>query len=222
MLELWTVLTPILLADVVNPVLFAFMVYAVGTDRPLSNSVSALLGHTASYLGFGIVLAFAFDFIMAGLANPKPVDFVISLVVGVLLLWVGWQSRVSSKQEKKEPQVEQLTPIKAFGIGAIINVIGLPFALPYFAALDQILKADLTITGSVMVIVGYNLLYALPFLLVPALVMMMGDRSRPLLTRINEKVDRISAYLLPAMLLLVGIALVVDAIKFFIYGEGLF
>lgn len=222
MLELWTVLTPILLADVVNPVLFAFMVYAVGTDRPLSNSVSALLGHTASYLGFGIALAFVFDFIMAGLANPKPVDFVISLVVGVLLLWVGWQSRVSSKQEKKEPQVEQLTPIKAFGIGAIINVIGLPFALPYFAALDQILKADLTITGSVMVIVGYNLLYALPFLLVPALVMMMGDRSRPLLTRINEKVDRISAYLLPAMLLLVGIALVVDAIKFFIYGEGLF
>ena len=222
MLELWTVLTPILLADVVNPVLFAFMVYAVGTDRPLSNSVAALLGHTASYLGFGIALAFAFDFIMAGLANPKPVDFVISLVVGVLLLWVGWQSRVSSKQEKKEPQVEQLTPIKAFGIGAIINVIGLPFALPYFAALDQILKADLTITGSVMVIVGYNLLYALPFLLVPALVMMMGDRSRPLLTRINEKVDRISAYLLPAMLLLVGIALVVDAIKFFIYGEGLF
>lgn len=60
MLDLWAVLIPILLADVVNPVLFAFMVYmvyAVGTDRPLSNSISALLGHTAAYLSFGIVLA---------------------------------------------------------------------------------------------------------------------------------------------------------------------
>jgi hypothetical protein len=43
MLDLWAVLIPILLADIVNPVLFAFMVYAVGTDRPLGNSIAALL-----------------------------------------------------------------------------------------------------------------------------------------------------------------------------------
>jgi len=44
-----------------------------------------------------------------------------------------------------------LTPLTAFGFGAVINLIGLPFALPYFAALDQILKADLTVTDSVTV-----------------------------------------------------------------------
>jgi len=38
-----------------------------------------------------------------------------------------------------------LTPVKAFGLGAVINFVGIPFALPYFAALNQILKADLTI-----------------------------------------------------------------------------
>lgn len=48
MLGLWAVLSPMLLADVVNPVLFAFMVYAVGTERPLGNSISALLGHTTA------------------------------------------------------------------------------------------------------------------------------------------------------------------------------
>jgi cytochrome c biogenesis protein CcdA len=222
MLDLWAVLIPILLADIVNPVLFAFMVYAVGTDRPLSNSSAALFGHTAAYLGFGVALAFAFDAITDWIANPKPIDYGIGLLIGVLLLWVAWRIRTGDKQEKQEPQVKQLTPLKAFGIGAIINIIGLPFALPYFAALDQILKADLTVIDSVIVIAGYNLGYALPFLVVPALALSMGDRSRPVLARINEKVDRVSAYLMPWMLTLVGIALVVDAIRFFAVGKGLF
>lgn len=222
MLDLWAVLIPILLADIVNPVLFAFMVYAVGTDRPLGNSIAALLGHTAAYLGFGIALAFAFDAITNWLANPKPIDYGIGLLIGVLLLWVAWRIRGGDKQEKQETQVERLAPLKSFGTGAVINIIGLPFALPYFAALDQILKADLTVTDSVMVITGYNLGYALPFLVVPVLAVALGDRSRPVLARINEKVDRISAYLMPLMLTLVGIALVLDAIRFFAVGKGLF
>ena len=222
MLELWAILTPILLADVVNPVLFAFMVYAVGTDRPLSNSISALLGHTAAYLSLGIVLALSFNIIKAGLANPKPVDYIISLVVGILLLWVAWRSRRKNSQEKTKPQVEKLTPLKSFAIGAIINIIGLPFALPYLAALDQILKAQLDLASSVIVLVGYNLLYALPFLVVPLLVVVMGESSRTVLARINEKVDRISVYLMPLMLSMVGIALIADALKYFTTAEGLF
>lgn len=222
MLDLWSVLLPILLADVVNPVLFAFMVYAVGTDRPLINSGAVLLGHTTAYFGFGIALALAFDTIAGWLANPTAIDYGLGLLIGVLLLWVAWRSRGSCKQEKTETQVESLTPMKAFGIGAIINIIGLPFALPYFAALDQILKADLSVLDSVLVLGGYNLGYALPFLVVPALTIALGERSRPVLARINEKVDRVSTYLMPLMLGLVGIALVADAIRYFAVGKGLF
>jgi hypothetical protein len=39
-----------------RPMLFALLVYAVGIDRPLSNSLAALLGHKAAYLGFGILI----------------------------------------------------------------------------------------------------------------------------------------------------------------------
>jgi len=221
MLHLFTVLIPILLADIVNPVLFAFMVYAVGTDRPVSNSIAALLGHTAAYLSFGIGLALAFDIIMDRLANPEPIDYVLSLLIGTLLLWAAWGVR-GDKQQQTAPNVEQLTPLKAFGIGAIINIVGLPFALPYFAALDQILKADLTVANSALVIIGYNIGYTLPFLVVPLLAIAMGERSRPVLARINEKVDRVSAILMPFILAIVGIALVADAISYLATGEGLF
>lgn len=221
MLHLFTVLIPILLADIVNPVLFAFMVYAAGSDRPVSNSIAALLGHTAAYLSFGIGLALAFDIIMDRLTNPEPIDYVLSLLIGTLLLWAAWGVR-GDKQQQTAPNVEQLTPLKAFGIGAIINIVGLPFALPYFAALDQILKADLTVADSALVIFGYNIGYALPFLVVPLLAIAMGERSRPVLARINEKVDRVSAILMPFILAIVGIALVVDATRYLATGEGLF
>jgi hypothetical protein len=35
----------LLISDVLNPVLFAFMVYAVGTPRPVLTSSVMLLGH---------------------------------------------------------------------------------------------------------------------------------------------------------------------------------
>ena len=54
MYEIWLSLGPILLADVVNPVLFAFMVYAVSTQRPIINSTAILLGHTLAYFSAGL------------------------------------------------------------------------------------------------------------------------------------------------------------------------
>jgi cytochrome c biogenesis protein CcdA len=218
--DLLIVLLPILVADIVNPVLFAFLVYAVGTDRPLGNSLAALFGHTATYLGFGILLAAFFDAIMVRLENPEPIDFGISLVIGLLLLGVAWRS-VTASGSTGQKQPVGLTPTKAFLIGSFINLIGLPFALPYFAALDQMLAAELSVTHSVMMVVGYNLAYAMPFLIVPLLAGLMGEASRPILERINDRVDNVSAFLMPVMLGLIGAALVADAFSYFVYGEGL-
>jgi hypothetical protein len=98
-------------------VLFAFMAYAVGSDRSIGDSIAVLLGHTVAYLVFGIALAFAFETISRRLSNPEPLDFGIALLVGVLLFWVAWRSRGGNGQEKSGPSVERLTPPKAFGKG---------------------------------------------------------------------------------------------------------
>jgi len=221
MTEIWSVLAPILIADVLNPVLFAFMVYAAGTERPILNSCSVILGHTTAYFLGGIVLALSLERIAQRLANPHQIDFIISFIVGVLLLWAAvrlWKD--TGAPQAKEP--EALTPVTAFAFGAIINFVGLPFALPYFAALDQILKSDFSATEAVLVLASYNLAYALPFLIVPILTIVLGGRSRPILRSISGVLDRISGVLMPVLLALVGIALIVDALLYFITGEGLY
>lgn len=220
-MEIWGALIPILLADILNPVLFAFLVYAAGTDRPVANSSAMLLGHTAAYLIAGIVLSYALESIAERLTNPRQIDFFIELVVGVALLWLALKSR---NVDTKNPQNSQprLNMVTAFGFGIVINFIGIPFAVPYFAAIAQILKSDPAFLEALFLLIAYNILYALPFAIVPALVAVMGSRAQPVLQRISSAVDRISGFLMPIILALVGLALLADAIAYFATGAPLF
>lgn len=220
-MEVWTILLPILLTDVVNPVLFAFLVFAAGSQRPVALSSAMLAGHTMAYFTAGIVLALFMEKITSYLAQPKTVDFVIELILALVLLWLAFSSR-NHKGQRPDESPPELTLISSFSFGAVVNFIGIPFAVPYFAAIDQILKADLTVPQSVGMLASYNLAYALPFAAVPLLSAVMGERARPLLTRVNGFLDRVSAVLLPLMLGLIGLLLLADASSYFIRGTALF
>ena len=220
MIELVPKLIPLLVIDVLNPVLFALLVVAVGTNRPFSNSIAFLAGHTVSYFVSGVVIAVGLNQITDRLSNPLPVDFVIELVIGLLCLWAALASSDGKASEEKNPERE-LTPGYCFGYGAIVNFIGVPFALPYFAAVDQVLKASLSVESSLLALAFYNAAYALPFLLVPFAVALMGERSKPILARINNVLITLVDRLMPVLLFLIGAALSADALVYLTMGEPL-
>ena len=218
MAELLAILSPILLVDVLNPVLFALLVFAAGSNRPVANSSTMLLGHTIAYFLAGFVVSFGLGHISERLANPERIDFAIGGVIGVLLIWMFFRMRRSDTAATDEPEWE-LTPLKCLGFGAMVNFIGIPFALPYFGAVDQIMKANLDTAESLTVLAIYNIGYALVFAIVPISVAMVGDRAKPLLDRINQFLVRASEIAMPWMILLLGIWLLFDAAYFFIVGR---
>jgi cytochrome c biogenesis protein CcdA len=201
-------------------VLFALLVVAVSTSRPIANSTALLAGHTASYFVSGIVIAAGLDQITDRLENPHPIDFVIQLLIGLLCLWAALASREGKASADRNPDRE-LTPAYCFGYGAVVNFIGVPFALPYFAAVDQLLKADLSLESSLFVLAFYNIAYALPFLLVPLLVALTGDSSKPILDRISNVLINLVDKFMPVILLLLGVALTADALVYLLSGETL-
>ncbi|MBT8127246.1 MAG: hypothetical protein HKP12_01005 [Gammaproteobacteria bacterium] len=219
--DLWAVLVPILLADIVNPVLFAFLVYAAGTKKPVSTSTALLLGHTAAYFAAGIVIAIGLEQIENRLVNPKPVDFAFEFFVGVLLLWIGTRTRNGSAQHP-ESDAKDLTCITAFFLGAVVNFIGIPFAIPYFAALSQILKADITTAQAWGSLVAYNLAYALPFTVVPIMRALVGEKSRRFFETINDFLNKASSVIMPALLIVLGVVLIIDAAYYYVKGVALF
>ena len=82
-------------------------------------------------------------------------------------------------------------------------------------AIDQILKADLSLAESFALLGIYNLCYALPFAVVPMAILVMGEDSRPLLNRLNTTMTWATEKLMPWLIFLLGIWLVVDAALYF-------
>ena len=76
MSDLFLILTPILLSDVANPVLFALLVYLAAKPRGVLLSSAALAGHTAAYFGSGVLIALAFAELTEFLSNPGTLSFV--------------------------------------------------------------------------------------------------------------------------------------------------
>lgn len=215
------ILFPILLSDVLNPVLFTFMIYAVSSRRPVVTSSAMLIGHTTAYLTCGIILAYSIEALSTRLANPQTIDFVIEFVVACALLWLVFRTR-KDKGRRPDEQTPEFTVGKAFAFGAVVNLVGIPFAVPYFAAIDQLLKSDLDTIGVVTGLVVYNLAYALPFALIPVLTAIMGDRSKPILARINGYMEKASEVIMPLLLLAIGLALLLDSVWYFVRGESFF
>ena len=220
MTDLFAVLVPILVVDVLNPVLFAMMVFAAGSGRPVANSAAILVGHTLAYFVAGVAIAHGMEQISDRLANPQRIDFVISGIVGAGLLLMVLPTKKNGAPTAAEPEWE-LSPLKCLGLGAVINFVGIPFALPYFAVVDQLLKADLSTAGSLAVLGIYNIGYALPFVIVPAMVAVSGESAKPLLEKINGFIGKASDTLMPWLFAALGAALVADAIAYFYRGTGL-
>ena len=181
--DVWPTLIPILLVDVLSPVLIAAMVYAAGTERPVVNSCSVLIGHTAAYILIGFVLSFGVESISHRIKNPGSIDFALGLIVGLSLIYAAYRLSRPTKNKEKTPPEPALNPLESLKFGATINLLGIPFALPYLAALSQILQADLGTPQSTLLLFAYNLLYAAPFLLIPAAVVVLGERSKAILAR---------------------------------------
>jgi cytochrome c biogenesis protein CcdA len=220
MIELLLSFVPFLIVDVLNPVLFALLVVAVGSDRPIANSTAFLAGHTIAYFGSGIIIALGLEYIADRLSNPLPIDFILELLVGLLCIWAATKAGGGNASENKNPDGE-LRPIFCFGYGAVINFIAVPFALPYFAVVGQVLKAELSVELSLLVLAVYNLAYAFPFLLIPLAVLLIGDSCKPALQKISNVLVSVADKLMPLLLLLLGLALSADAISFLTSGEGL-
>ena len=220
-------LIPIVIADIVNPVLFAAVVYALASRRPYATSISVLAGWFTVYLLAGVILAEAIDWIGARLASPGPIEFSMQMVVGVLVLWAGFQAIRASGPPKRGAKKPEFNESRSLGVGAAlllgasINVIGLPFAVPYFAAVNQIVKADPEYVTGLFVLILYNVLYILPFLGVIAVQAIFREQSRPTLEWISSWMDRIGNVVLPGLLLLLGGVLFLDALVYFVTGAPL-
>ena len=228
MLELLLTLTTISLLDSMSAVPIALIPLAIILNgrQPITGSLSFISGGFIVYFIFGIFILLGLDslideyaerFIHYMKSEPDCVELVIQIIIGFIMLYFAWQfSRKVPPLNKNKSYDNDITPVQAFTLSASINIFGMWGALPYFAAMAQILKADLEIASMIWVLVYYNLIFAMPLIGFIVLRILMGDKATALLNRITDFFSHWGKKIFVYSLYLLGSLLIADGIGWFI------
>lgn len=226
--ELLLTLTTISLLDSMSAVPIALIPLAIILNgrTPLAGSICFISGGFIVYFLFGLFILLGLDtlidkyaekFILYMKSEPDCVELVIQILIGFIMIYFAWQfSRKAPQSNKIKSYDSDITPMQAFVLSASINIIGMWGALPYFAAMAQILKADLETATMIWILIYYNLVFALPLIGFILLRMLMGDKASVILSKVTNFFSHWGKQIIVISLYLLGFLLITDGVGWFI------
>ena len=196
----------------------------LGGSRPIAGAAGFLAGIFAVYAGAGFLLLVGFDALFDAVGpslsrwwnQPNTPELILQIIVGGLMLGFAWRL-AKSRQSRGRPDLpEAISPASAFVLGGGLTVVGLPGALPYFGAIDQILRADLSIVASVAALVFYNVVFLTPLATLLVVRLLFPAHSGAIFGRVASLAERWGRHLIVLILLGVGLVLVADGVGWFL------
>jgi cytochrome c biogenesis protein CcdA len=199
-------------ADSINPVTILVALYLGSGPDPVRRLGGFIGGVFAAYLAGGLALMLGPAELLRGVLSGVeiPGADAAALVTGGALILVAVAVWTRREHLARVQLPHGLTrPGSALALGALVTVLDLPTAFPYFGAIAVIVSADVPAAAQLILLVAFNVLYVLPLALVPGAHLAFGARGHALLARIRGAVERIAAPLLVVGAGGAGVALVV-------------
>ena len=224
--ELLAVLTPLALVDALGalPPTLAVLAYLLGRPRPYGASLAFLFGLFIPYYLIGVLAAFGLgefidavaDRIERWVKDPDTLDIALGMVIGVVLIGLGWKIRRPGRPPPEEDERGEISLMTASVFGFVMTALALPSALPYFAAVDQVLRADPDAMGKALAILYYNLIFFAPFLAIVLLRALFPRQAATMLEALGRFIDSWGRKIFVALLMVIGAILVVDGVGWFL------
>jgi cytochrome c biogenesis protein CcdA len=126
------------------------------------------------------------------------------------MITFGFKLGASRENEDDRGAGAEIGPGQSFSVGFALTFVGLPGALPYFAAIDQILRADLGAGATYLGLLYYNFVCSMPLIGIVVTRVILGQRSEPIFHRLAEFLSHWSHRLIVIALMLLGILLTID------------
>lgn len=145
------------------------------SDRGWVNGLAYALGYTGAYTAIGLVAVGLGYRSNAGATGEPGVFFPVTLLIlGVLLLWMGWRNSRKPPVENPQPprffaMVDSITPIRALGFGALVSVINFKNLALFLTAQSVVILSPLPLAQKLAVSLAAALVFSLAVLL-PVLV----------------------------------------------------
>ena len=223
MTSLFAILIPIALINSLSslPPKMAGVIAALGTRQPYLTAVAFIAGVFVPFFLFGLLLAIGLDTafdrlkttVMGAWQDPSIVLVIVQLLIGTAMLALVFRLVRTDDRPATPHTPMQMSPVRVFSLAAGATVLGLPASIFYFAAIDQVLRADLNALQIVKAILLYNLIYLLPLILVVVVRRLFGARADPVFRALRRFFERWGKTMLAVAVSGLGIVLVADAVS---------
>ncbi len=206
-------LTLLALLDSLNPSALVVALWLLSRPRAAPRLLAYVAGIFLAYLGLGIAMMLGFNALRDGLGDAldHPAALLAQglLGAGLLAYAILAPSGAHQAQEPSAPATGTLAGYALLGMG--VTVAELVTALPYFAAIALLTGAELSPFQWLPLLLGYNLVFVAPPLLLLALHAVLGRRTEARFARWRERLRRGAREATLWIFALVGVALLGDA-----------
>lgn len=173
--------------------MWIIVVLLLGAQRPVQTGWSYVIG--AFGTSMAILLALYFG---ASIAADSFADLTLwmrrvifaGLAIGLVVLGI--------RKLKDRPRLQYelpawVNPWTALGLGLLATIGDLPNSFPMFFAAERIVDADVHDGTAIALLAGYNVLYALPTLVILVVGLIFHDQLRDRLQRAHDRhIDGVS------------------------------
>lgn len=166
------------------------------SDRGWRNGLGYALGYFNAYSLIGISVVFlGYKTAEKSSDEPSIVLPIILIILGTLLIWLAirnWRKPVSDKKE--EPRffsiVDNITPPKAFGFGALVSVINFKNLALFLTASSVVVLSDLPVAEKITIILMVAFVFCLSVIIPVAIYLIFPHRAKELLDGIKNFLNR--------------------------------
>jgi hypothetical protein len=223
MITLIFILIAIALVDSTSMIPISLLPLAtiLGGKHPIAGGLFFIFGIFLVYSLSGMLLLFffnqAFEVISPSISRwwnqPNTAELIFQLIIGVALLIYAWKQYRRPQIPMKNYSTESISPTLAFTYGASLTVIGVPGAIPYFGAIEQIIRADLNYIASISTLIIYNIVFVAPFFALILIRMLAPNQSEYVFGSISLMFKRLSKPAIVSCFVILGTLLAADSIS---------
>ncbi len=203
------------LLDSLNPSALVVALWLLSRPQPALRLLAYVGGILASYLALGVAMMLGFTALSSRLGQvlDHPVALIVQGTLGAALLAyaIFAPSTAHAAQEPNLPAAGRLLGFAMLGIA--VTAAELVTALPYFAAIALMIGDKLEPAQWLPLLLGYNLIFVAPPLLLLGLHALLGHRTDERFARWRERLRRGAREATLWIFAMAGVALMGDAVS---------
>jgi len=208
------------LVDSVNPSALVVTTYLLSGRSPTRTVLAYVTGVFTSYLAIGVGLMLGLDVLLTfagGEVLDSTLVYVVQGVAGGILLCYAIIAPDEAGPDSGSRVPETRSTVKLFALGVIVTVIEFSTALPYLGAIALLTEANLQPSQWLPILVGYNLVFVLPPVVLLGAFVMVGNRTEQRFDGLRARLQRHSRTTFLTVIGIVGFLLLADSLAYFGY-----